>query len=309
MKMRSSIIGALALAAMPALTWAGGTAVIMAGTESENMTTTIEFDGDRLRMGVDGMDAGGYMVMRDGTMYSVIDQGDGQPLVMDLGAMAGMFGGMLENMESQISLEAPIENLISIESAGRREQVAGINGQVFNVTFIDEDGQRTTEEVVIGNHRALRELSQSMEAWSRGMARSLNTDIADYEASMAPLLEHGDGILRMGDFYRLVSIDDSTPPASRFELPAAPQQMPDFASLISGALSGAEQAQQQQPQQQTSQQNAPAEASNPVSNFFNRRVQRQQDRVEDRAEEEINQADRAVDSAVDRAIDSIFRRF
>ena len=301
MKIRFSILSVLALTFTPLFAWAGGVAVIESGVDPSYGRSTIEFRDDQIRMELEGAGVDGYMLMRDGSLYTVTTQG-GQPFVMDLGVMINMLGGF---MEEQPTLEAPISNLVTVESTGRTEQVAGISGQVYNVTYIDEGGRQITEEVVIGNHPALRTLSRTLESWSRTMAEQMNSDVVDYEDTMGQLLTRGDGILRLGSHYRLVSIDGNAPPASRFELPAAPQQMPDLGALMSGALNN----NQNQPEAQSqAQQEAPAEAqgSNPIGDFFNRRSQRQQDRVESRTEQEVDQA---TDRAVDRAIDNIFRRF
>lgn len=299
MKIRYSVLSVLALALAPLFAWAGGVAVIESGIDPGHGRSTIEFSGDQIRMELTGAELDGYLLMRDGSVYTVTTQG-GQPFVMDLSAMMNMLGGF---MEDQTSLEAPISDLVTVESTGRTEQVAGISGQVYNVTYIDDDGRQVTEEVVIGNHPALRALTRSLESWSRTMAERLNTEVADYDETMGQLLTYGDGILRLGSHYRLVSIDGNAPPASRFELPAAPQQMPDLGALMSGALSNNEGESASQSQQQTP---AEAQGSNPIGDFFNRRSQRQQDRVESRTEQEVDQA---TDRAVDRAIDNIFRRF
>jgi hypothetical protein len=67
-----------------------------------------------------------------------------------------------------------------------------------------------------------------MATWARMTAAYLSVDVDDYQGTMDTLLQHGDGILRMGSAYRLVSIDGSAPASSRFTLPAAPQQMPSW---------------------------------------------------------------------------------
>lgn len=298
MKIRFSVLSALALALAPLYSWAGGVAVIQSGDDQTYGRSTIEFSGDQVRIELMGAEQEGYLLMRDGSIYTVTTQG-GQPFVMDLGGMMNMLGGF---MEDQATLETPISDVVTVESTGRTEQVAGITGQVYNVTYIDEDGRQVTEEVVMGRHRALRELSSTLESWSRTMAEKMNTEVEDYDQTMGQLLTYGDGVLRMGEHYHLVSIDGNEPPASRFELPAAPQQMSDLGALMSGALNNS----QAQPQSQTAQETAAETQGNAIGDFFNRRTQRQQDRVENRTEQEVDQA---TDRAVDRVIDNIFRRF
>lgn len=289
----------------PALALAGGMAVIESGDGSDFVRSTIEFRDDQLRLSMAQAEMEGYMLMRDGGLYAVTDQ-NGEPFVMDLGAMFDMMG---ELFDDQLAIETPITNLISVESTGRTEQVAGITGQVYQVTYRDdEQDEVVTQEVVIGNHPALRELSRSLETWSRALAERTGTGASDYNVTMNELLTRGDGVLRMGDFYRLVSLSSDTPAAARFELPAPPAQMPNIGALMSEAMQGAQEAMQgAQTSPEPSPQPQESSAGNGgIGGFFDRRVRRQQERVEDRTDQEV---ERAADRAVDRALDSIFRRF
>ena len=209
--------------------FAGGTAVLEAGSGANRINTTIEFNDGNMRMGtaVPGFD--GYMVMTETGIYMVTGMG-GRPMVLDLGAMMSLMGGMAgEMMQSQgISLNNGIGQFIEMRDAGRNEAVAGVPGQVYDLTYANEQGTRQTEEIVLGRDATLRELTETLATLGRMMAAYLSVDLSEYQGAMDDLLQYGDGILRLGSGYRLVSLDETAPDPARFTLPAAPQQMPSW---------------------------------------------------------------------------------
>lgn len=285
--MRLPRVGLIALSVsfFPVVSWAGGTAVIEFGSGNDSMQSQIEFDGNILRMGLPG-EAESYMLVRDERFFSVTHQG-GQPIVMDMGQMLSQLGGMMGDMmgEQPTDVTGEINTLVSLESLGRNETIAGIDGEVYSVTYTDGEGASRTTEIVLGQDDRLNELTRAMQSWGQTMARILDTPSND--ETMDELLEEGDGILRFGDDYRLVSVDGNTPAASRFELPAEPQQIPGFGGMSFGQGDATGQS----------------SVSNPVEAQAERQAERQQQRVEGRAQNEI---DSAADRAVDRAVDSVF---
>ncbi len=228
MKIRA-LIGGLTFTVLSSLSWAGGTAVLEAGSGANRVSTTIEFNDGNMRMGSALPEFDGYMVMTDTGIYMVTDQG-GRPMVLDLGAMMSMMGGMAgEMMQSQgMTLDNGLGQVLEMNDTGREEEVAGISGQVYEITYANERGNPQTEEIVLGSDPTLRELTDTLATWSRMMAAYLSVDLGDSQTAIDDLLQHGDGILRLGTGYRLTSIDNSSPDPSRFTLPAEPQQLPSW---------------------------------------------------------------------------------
>ncbi|MEX0738978.1 MAG: hypothetical protein WD071_06530 [Pseudohongiella sp.] len=228
MNLRVSLIG-LAFSIVATGSWAGGTAVLEAGTGANRISTTVEFNDGNMRMGTAMPGFDGYMVMTETGIYMVTGMG-GRPMVLDLGAMMSMMGGMAgDMMQSQgINLNSGIGQFIEMNDADRDERVAGIPGQVYNLTYTNDSGNAQTEEVVLGRDATLRELTETLATWSRMMAVYLSVDLGEYQGAMDDVLQYGDGILRLGSGYRLVSLDDAAPDPGRFVLPAAPQQMPSW---------------------------------------------------------------------------------
>ncbi|HDZ08937.1 hypothetical protein [Pseudohongiella sp.] len=224
-----ALLSGLALTVLSTWSWAGGTAVLEAGAGANRVSTTIEFHDGNMRMGAAMPGLNGYMVMTDTGIYMVTAQA-GRPMVLDLGAMMSMLGGMAgEMMQSQgFSVPNGIGQFLEMSDTGREEVVAGIPGRVYDLSYVNDRGTRQTEEIVLGRDDTLRELTDTMATWSRMMAAYLSIDLGDYQSAMDDLLPHGDGILRLGSGYRLVSINNNAPDSSRFTLPAAPQQMPSW---------------------------------------------------------------------------------
>ena len=226
MKLRPFLAG-ITLSVVSTWAWAGGSAVIEAGMGTNAVRTAIEFGDGNMRMGTAMPGMEGYMVMTETGIYMVTGMG-GRPTVLDLGALMSMMGGMAGDMlQAQgVGLNNGIGQVIELADTGREEVVAGIIGRVYNLTFTNDRGNPQTQEIVLGRDPALRELSNTMATWARMMAAYVSVDVGGYQDTMDTLLAHGDGILRMGSAYRLVSLDGSAPPAARFTLPAAPQQLP-----------------------------------------------------------------------------------
>lgn len=277
------------LAATPVFAWAGGKAVIEAGSGSDRTQSSIEFDGSLMRMDMQGQ-ADGYMVIRDGKIYSVSQQ-NGQPMVMDLTGMGQMLKGMVNR--SMASMDSDVNQFVSLTDAGRSETIAGIKGRVHVLTFVDDEGERRSEEVVLAKDKRLRELTDSMMLMSQTMAEAFGVEMPEGSERMnKEILGKGDGMLRFGSDFKVASIDGSTPSSSRFKLPAEPQQMPDLGSLMSGANAGA-----------GASGSANTGGGNPLADLFGKKADRQQQRVEGRTDREI---DEATDSAVDKALDKLF---
>jgi hypothetical protein len=284
---------AIAVAATPAWAWAGGKAVVEAGEGSDKQQVTYEFDGALLRMDVP-QQQGNYMIMRDGKIYSVTEQ-NGQPMVIDMAGMGKMLGGMAQ--QSMASVNQDVDQFVSLGDTGRTETIAGINGKVHVLTYVD-DGEQKTEEIVLSNDKNLRDMSDSMMLMSETMARAFGVELPDGSKRMTTELK-GKGVLRFGNQYRLVSLSGSTPSASRFKLPAEPQQMPDLGNLFSGGAAANVDA--------GASGSANTGGSNPLGDLFGQKAERQQQRVEGRADQEVDQAtDKAVDKVLDKAFEKLF---
>jgi len=92
-----------------------------------------EYDGDsQLRINL--QQDGNYMVLKDGEIYMVTNA-EGQVMVLSLKQTMSMFG----NQADAASPSTVEGKLLSLDSTGRKETIAGIAGEVYDVRFIDND--------------------------------------------------------------------------------------------------------------------------------------------------------------------------
>ncbi|HHJ13170.1 MAG TPA: hypothetical protein ENJ79_02170 [Gammaproteobacteria bacterium] len=200
---------------------AGGSAVFEARDESmhggaERMDVHWS-GGDRLRVSHEG----GYTLYRDGHVY-MVHASNGKPEVYDLQAMMQQMQGM---QPGGGAVQGGFgETLVKARKTGRTEVVAGLRGEVHEVTVRWEKGEET-RELVLSRDPAVVELTR---AWI-GMLTRISPDTDGSEESLESyLVRHKAGLLRFGDDMRLVSLDRTEPDPALFELPAPPRQMPDL---------------------------------------------------------------------------------
>lgn len=269
----------------PVLALGGGTAVVVSGEEGATARSQIEFDGNRLRMQSVGEEGSqGYMIVRDGRAYTVIDQGDGQAMVIDAAAAMKSLGGLMpqQGMQQPALGAQDMARFVSLTDAGRSETVAGISGRVHTLTYVDADGATQTETLVLSKDGRVRELTEAMLLMGRTMTELAGLP-ANAAADQLSAQLKSQGLLRHGTTFSLVSLSADRPAASRFDLPAEPTQMPDLGALSGGADNGG--------------------SGGLLGGLFGNKAERQQQRVEGRAESEV---DKATDGAVDKAMDKLF---
>lgn len=275
-----------------------GTAVIEAGDGTDGTRMTLEYRPGLLRMQPQENKEEGTMIMRDGKMYSIAGG-----MVIEMGSMMKQLGKSMPMAQAPGTGPDDVSRFVGIKKTGRSETVAGIKGEVHEVQYEDEKGRLVTEEAVLTGDSRAREMRQAMELMSQTMRAAVNRpETAAEKKMMAAYADQG--VLRYGNSFRVVSLSDDTPPASRFELPAKPTQMPNLGELLGGGAAGGANA------------NANVEAgssgggiSGALGGLFGNKAERQQGRVEQRVESEADQAtDEAVDGVLDKAMDKLFGR-
>lgn len=262
-RMPTSALAALALATAPWVAQAGKATVQATDDSGNSMNMDFEYRGDsQLRMSVP-QQQGGYMLVDGDAVYS-ISQHNGQPMVMRLDKLLG------SGMPAPATPGADVAGVSKLENTGRTETVAGIQGEVWMLTYTDAAGQTRTDEIVVSDDPRAVELSRAMMGLGQAMAKA-----AGQPAQDDPLIRQleGKGMLRMGSQMRVTALSDADPAADRFALPAEPTEMPGM-----GALGG----------------------------LFGKQTDRQQQRTESRAQSETNNA---VDGAVDKVLDKAFSIF
>lgn len=201
-------------------------------TSADGESMTFEYrDGNLLRLSTGDPD--GYMVLRDDTLY-VVSQNDGEPIVINASSMMQAYSGLIQ----AAAPSATTAEVVSLEKTGRSETVAGIRGEVYELT-VREDGREQTHELVMSDDRRAIEFRDALFAMSI-IGRDLLSDEQreDSEGLQRQLASMDMGILRMGTDMTVTAIDSETVAASRFELPAEPMDMSGLGGLFSGMMGG-----------------------------------------------------------------------
>lgn len=283
-------------ASFSATTLAAGTAEYRMNGET---TVRYAWRGDAVRMRAGQQD--GYMLMRDGEIYTVTNQG-GQPRVM---AMSGMMEA-LGNAASQDAAAAPVESY-SLTPTGGSETIAGISGQTYTATSVRADGSREIAEMVLTDNSLVAELTRAMSSIGSSFLNQDNPVAQDF-------LARGQGVLRFtdseGNTMLLASIAADAPPASAFELPAKPMKMPNLGALIqaqttAGATAAEPKASNDDGGGLFGGLFGDGDQQGVVGNKVERQKERQSSHVQKRVDQET---DSAIDKAVDGVLDSLFGR-
>jgi len=263
----------------------------------------VEFDGDRLRMDVPAQrDAGGYLIAREGKVYAVTQQ-DGKPMVIDVGAMMRMLGPMLTQMAPPRTFD-DVGEFKGIRPLGRKETVAGIEGTVHEVVYLTRDGREERTEMVLSRDPRLVEMGRAMMSMGMAFQQAIGQATPPgSEVLERQLRDNGEGVLRFGKDYRLLSMSGTTPDSSRFQLPAEPMAMPSIGALPGWPPTPAGAGAQSPP--------APQQPSSGFSlpGLLGGKAERQSDRIESKVDQEVDRAtDKAVDKVLERTLGRILGR-
>lgn len=282
------------LSVSPALAFAGK-AVIVSG-EDESSQFQLEYFGNSLiRMNLSD-EAGAYMLLRDGKAYSVFEQ-DQEVMVIDL-ASVGTMTSLLGDMSSGQNLlgEDDMVELVSLTDTGLDETVAGISGDVYEITFVDGTGNTSTETLVLSSDARAREMTAAFMSISQSMAAAMQQQPPEGYGQLQEAMSDK-GLLRYGTGFRVAYFEPGEPEASRFVLPAEPMSLD-----LSGMLDGL---------QQTNGDATGTTRGGIFDGILGNQAERQQSRIEARSEREIEQSEREaeqkIDSTVDKAVDRVFR--
>ncbi len=251
----------------------GGTAMIA----SDGAQTQVEFlEPDKLR--VAEPNTGGYMLMTDGKLYTVITEG-GQTMVFDVVAAMASMG---DAMQQEGFWDEEIQSVQSVEATGETEWVAGIEGEVYEMTFTNGQGQTETSTLVLSDNAQVAALTRVMHRMTEILIGAGGSQMPQSVRDMEKhVLGKNLGVLRQGSDFQLAMINDDAPDASRFVLPAEPMDM----SGMYGANGEA----------------------NPLSDYMAEKAARQKQRQENKAERAVDRAtDKAVDKVVDKVLGKLF---
>lgn len=228
----ASITAAIALAGM----YHTASFADIAEVETEDgEVMTFEYEGNMLRINTAGNEQQGYMLMRDGKMY-VVTQNDGQPMVLDMSSAFKMFGAMAASATPS-TVESKV---LSLDATGKSETLGGIQGEVYELRYVDHNGKEQKADMVLSKDPLARGFRDAIQSMAMTMAESLDKDtfkdeLEAGEQMQAKLQALNMGVLRYGQDMQIRSIKDTGVAAERFALPAEPT---DLGSMLSEAFGG-----------------------------------------------------------------------
>ncbi|WP_163574138.1 hypothetical protein [Halomonas faecis] len=223
--MRPLITGLLMATALPAL--ADGTATMESGSGQNHAVVEVSWAGDDLRMDFPDQSQAGFMLLKDGKGYMVSDM-QGQTVIMEMAKLREMAEGMAGDAGAETPMaDEQASEVNSLEATGETETVAGVEGELYRMSWTDKAGNRHDNELVLSDDARVRELSAGFDAYQQSMT-------GEADAVAAALAERELGLLRFGDRFRLTSLSGESPDTARFELPEDAQT---FEDMMGSALS------------------------------------------------------------------------
>ncbi|KGE78836.1 hypothetical protein CVH10_08000 [Halomonas sp. ND22Bw] len=216
--MRHLVTGLLLAASLPAL--ADGQATLESRSDQGNATMEVRWAGDDLRMDFPQQAQAGFMLLKDGNGYMVTRM-QGQTLVMDMARLKQMAESMGGDQAMAGVTSQQADSVERLEATGERETVAGLEGEVYALTWTDKAGNAHDDTLVLSDDDQVRELMRAFHAYQRTMT-------GEPDPIASALEEEGLGMLRFGDRFRIASLSDEAPAASAFELPEDAMSMEDM---------------------------------------------------------------------------------
>lgn len=230
MRLHRLIPFALSLSLLPIAAVADGTARFSTGDPNVPALTFSWQDGDRSRL--DSPNQPAHVLAIDGKAWGVASVA-GRSVSMDLESLAKLLG-----QESGLTRLGPDTvvpaHLTALERTGRMETVAGIQGEVYRVSWQDSNGSPHIDEAVFTGDARVKEMQAALvggmiEAIARG------TGVSGHEQAYGELQRRGLAVLSFGDDFRLEAIERSEQPDERFALPSQPI---DLRQIMRGMIGG-----------------------------------------------------------------------
>lgn len=182
--------------------------------DAGRMKMTERWTGSALRTDIEGIDA--YMLMRDSTIYSIISMA-GQITVMDLGQLKDMPGAGAGQAPTQDQTGVVLPDKVTeMRRLGESREIAGIEGDLYEIAWVDNSGQtRTDTAVLTEDPRLLEHQSLKMRLGETFSGQAPNTLLVELD-------KRGLAALSFGDRFLVTEVGDDPGPAGDFELPAEP---------------------------------------------------------------------------------------
>lgn len=212
------------LCMMPVAVLAAGVATVHTGER----TLTVSFEGGNARVDISGVGQG-YLLLRGDQLYTIM-RVNGQPLVLDARNAAGLLGA--GQMKSSADM---IQSLTHLASTGGHQTVAGLQGDIYTVTYQDMQGRSRTGQGVLGPQPPVRELTEALGRMALLLQSSTQQSAQGTRQVLDALKLRGMGLLAYQSQFRVEKISATPPAPGLLDLPSSPAQLPgNLGQLLQG---------------------------------------------------------------------------
>lgn len=195
--------------------------------KSGDKVTIVTRNSQHVRMDVSPEN---YMLLQKDKVYSVSKDEDGQWMVMDMSQMKAMTSGGLAGLMAGGKAPMAVEDreyTVKYEKTGKKEQIAGYDGVVYNVRTMESGKIVSQDEIVLCNHDDLKKINEAWAAVAVGMGSLMGEKSAgsiEKATKEANTAGYG-GMLRYGDEMKLESLKKQALDGSTYQIPSNAQMV------------------------------------------------------------------------------------
>ncbi|NLD37486.1 MAG: hypothetical protein GX654_11510 [Desulfatiglans sp.] len=189
-------------------------------SDGQSMTISVR-DASHVRMDTT---PDSYMLLQGKKIYIVNKDEEGNWSAIDMDqmkGMAGMMGGLFRKKAKATEYD------MKLKDTGKKEEVAGLKGNVYSATYYENNKAVNTTEIVFSNKKDIQKINDAWISIAAGMAQIMGQDMSQlFEKSSRLAKENNYGVMiRTGNDIKLKSLSQKSMKDSFFELPAGVEIM------------------------------------------------------------------------------------
>lgn len=198
----------------------------------ESYTMSLEYlDSNTSRIDVDKKsEIESYLLFKE-RQAQVITGYQGSTLVVDLASMSTMAQSLGAMSALGIDSETLQINVISMQATGKNEKVAGIEGEVYKLSW-SRNNVKHQDELVLSSNKLAWEYTEAWASVVDAINDSSPSINIDGEALLSRISNEKLGILRLGNRFQLVSVLNKPVDPARFNTPDTSFTIPDLGGFL-----------------------------------------------------------------------------
>jgi len=180
----------------------------------------------------DNSDISSYLLFKD-KQAQVVTAYQGNTLVMDLANVSQMAQGLGVMSVLGIDSETLQIKVLRMEPTGKKEKVAGIEGEVYKLTWT-RNNVKQQDDLVVSNDRRAWEYTEAWVDAVNAISKSSPSINIQGDELLNRVSKDKIGILRLGKRFRLVSVQNRPVNPARFVAPDTSFTIPGLGDLLGG---------------------------------------------------------------------------